>query len=409
MSERPRVLHLAPGGDLQGGAQRQLAYLAEGLARSRYEPLVLLPRDGDLRDALDRAGVQTQVVPYPLFSRGELLRLRHRLWTERRRAHVRVIDVARAYAPQLVHGDYAVAPYLNAIAAALGVPAVVHVRGSLARRRIRRLGLTRAGALIVIGDAYRGELVRHGVAPERVAVIADATDLERFRPRCDDAHRGSGDEGEVRFGIVGRIAPFKRQLDFLRAADELLRSGRRARFRLIGAPNPNRPLYVRRVRAFAARRLADRVTFTGPRRDMERVMPSLDVLVTLSGGSVMLEAMACAVPVITASARDPATLTIVRDGEAGRVVRAGDWSALVRVMAELCDDAEQRRRLGAAGRRRAEALFGRARLVEETVRLYDSLLGTGQVLRGAPESGNGSARPTSTSTPHTASASPPAR
>src|SRR5690606_9246893 len=120
MSERRRVLHLAPGGDLQGGAQRQLAYLAEGLARSRYEPLVLLPRDGDLRDALDRAGVQTQVVPYPLFSRGELLRLRHRLWTERRRAHARVIDVARAYAPQLVHGDYAVAPYLNAIAAALG-------------------------------------------------------------------------------------------------------------------------------------------------------------------------------------------------------------------------------------------------------------------------------------------------
>jgi hypothetical protein len=42
-------------------------------------------------------------------------------------------------------------------------------------------------------------------------------------------------------------------------------------------------------------------------------------------------------------------------------------------MLALCDDAEQRRRLGANGRRRAEALFGRQRLIEETVRFYDGL------------------------------------
>jgi len=381
MSERVRVLYLTPSGDVQGGAQTQYALLIDGLRGSRYEPLVLTTGRGDLGDALARAGVRTWAMPYPIWSRGEALRSWHKLWLARRRARDRLSELARAQAPRLVHGDFSVAPYLTAIASSLGIPSVVHVRGRLERRRVRRLGLRRAAALVAIGEPYRDELLACGIPAERVAVIGDATDLERFRPHDDDVLReedSSLARVDVRFGIVGRIEPFKRQLDFLRAAEAVARGGRRARFFVIGAPNPNRPCYVRRVRAFPAAHGIDRlVTFTGYRRDMERVMASLDVLVTLSGGSVMLEAMACGIPVVTASARDPGSLRIVRDGESGRVVPADDPRALVRVLLELCDDAEQRCRLGAQGRRRAEALFGRERLVEETVGLYDALLRRG--------------------------------
>jgi len=384
LSDRPRVLYLAPSGDLQGGAQMQYRYLLDGLGGSRYQPLALVPTGGELEETLARAGVRTWVTPYPIWSRGEALRWRHRLWLERRSARDRLIAFARSAAPRLVHGDFAVAPYLDAISAALGIPAVVHVRGSLGRRAVRRLGLTRAAALVAIGHAYRDQLVEHGLPAERIAVIADATDLARFRPRPGAVLRQEDPSiapDEVLIGIVGRIEPFKRQLDFLAAAERVLRAGRRARLFVIGAPNPHRPYYVHRVRVFpAVHGISRRVAFTGPRRDMERVMASLDVLVTLSGGSVMLEAMACGVPVVTASARDPGSLRIVRDGESGRVVPADDPHALARVLVELCDDAEQRRRLGAQGRRRAEALFGRERLVDETVRLYDALLGTAAVV-----------------------------
>jgi glycosyltransferase involved in cell wall biosynthesis len=246
------------------------------------------------------------------------------------------------------------------------------------RRQIRDLGLRHAAGLIAIGGGYRDDLVAERVPAERIAVIADATDLRRFVPRSCDARRRDaccGASRDVVFGIVGRIEPFKRQLDFLRAGERVLQSGRRGRFLIVGAPNPNRPLYARRVQAFpAARRIGHAVAVTGWRHDVAEVIASLDVLVTLSGGSVMLEGMACGVPVITASHRDPASLRIVRDGECGRVVPANDRDALVRVMLELCDDPAQRRRLGASGRRRAEALFGCDRLVAETVRFYDALL-----------------------------------
>lgn len=392
MRDRTRVLYLASSGELQGGAQIQYRYLVEGLTGSRYEPIVLIPREGELDGTLARAGIRTAVTPYPIWSRGEALRWRHRLWLERRRAHGRLIALARNHAPQLVHGDFAVAPYLTAISATLDIPAVVHVRGPLTRRRVRRLGLTRAAALIAIGNAYRDGLLAHQIPAERIAVIGDATDLDRFCPRPGAILRQEDPSitaGEVLIGIVGRIEPFKRQLEFLRAAEEVLRAGRRARFFVIGAPNPTRRCYVRRVRAFpAAHGIDRRVTFTGPRRDMDRVMASLDVLVTLSGGSVMLEAMACGVPVVTASARSPDALRIVRDGESGRVVPADDPHALARAIVELCDDAEQRRRLGLQGRLRAEALFGRDRLVDETVRVYDALLAASEKRRSGPGGGD---------------------
>jgi glycosyltransferase involved in cell wall biosynthesis len=352
--------------------------LIDGLIGSRYEPMVVTPALGALSCALARSAVQTFVSEYPIWSRSDVLRWRHRLWAERRRARDRLIAVARACAPRLVHGDFAVAPYLAAISDSLGIPSVVHVRGPLTRRHIRSLRLGRASGLIAIGSRYRDDLVANGVPAERIAVIGDATDLGRFVPRRGHGRRRAAwptAADDVVFGIVGRIEPFKRQLDFLRAAERVLRHRRRVHFLVIGAPNPNRPLYARRVQTFpAARGIEHAVTATGWRDDIHQVMASLDVLVTLSGGSVMLEAMACGVPVITASARSAASLRIIRDGESGRVVGANDPDALVRIMLELCDDEDQRRRLGTNGRRRAEALFGCRRLTDDTVRFYDALL-----------------------------------
>src|SRR5690606_658332 len=114
MSDRLRVLYLASSGTLQGGAQVQYAHLIDGLRRSRYEPLVLTPSGGDLGDALARGGVRTWVVPYPIWSRGEALRWGPKLWLERQRARGRLVAFARTHAPELVHGDFAVAPYLEA-------------------------------------------------------------------------------------------------------------------------------------------------------------------------------------------------------------------------------------------------------------------------------------------------------
>ncbi|MGE0518828.1 MAG: glycosyltransferase family 4 protein [Candidatus Binatia bacterium] len=363
-------------GERVGGAEVQYEYLTQDLDRSKFEPIVVTPAPGEMTDALTHRGITTAVIPYAAW-RWKALRAPYSAWFTHRRARQALIACARYHRASLVHGDFDLGPYLVAVAEALGIASVMHVRRSVKRPWLRRYRLRRASALIAIGKRHRDELASFGVPAERITLIADATDVVRFDPlragrlRRDHPCRSR----EVFFGMVGRIEPFKHQLEFLRAAERVLATGRCAAFFVIGAPSSEAPGYARRAVAFPpAHGIEAAVEFTGPRTDIEHVIASLDVLVTLSGGSVMLEAMACGVPVISATDADPGELEIVRDGEAGLVVRRDDAGALVRAMLRLCDDAALRRALGARGRHRVESRFDRSRLARETAELYESLL-----------------------------------
>jgi len=69
----------------------------------------------------------------------------------------------------------------------------------------------------------------------------------------------------------------------------------------------------------------------------------------------VLEAMATGRPVITTDA--PGCRETVVDGESGFLVPVADVSALADAMARTLDDADLRRRMGSAARRRAETIF----------------------------------------------------
>ena len=72
-------------------------------------------------------------------------------------------------------------------------------------------------------------------------------------------------------------------------------------------------------------------------------------------GIVILEAMACGLPVVSTDCGGPAT-AIVPD-ETGLLTPVGDAEALAGAMCALLEDPAQRTRMGAAGRRRVEERF----------------------------------------------------
>ncbi len=64
----------------------------------------------------------------------------------------------------------------------------------------------------------------------------------------------------------------------------------------------------------------------------------------------------------------------VADGETGLLVPPNDPEALAGALGRLLADPELRRRLGAAGRRRAEALYDVPHFRREHLALYERLL-----------------------------------
>ena len=121
-------------------------------------------------------------------------------------------------------------------------------------------------------------------------------DLLAFQPASEPVHAA-----EYVVGIVGRIEPFKRQKAFVEIAIKVVAKNKKVRFHIIGSAlgTPEHRTYEREVRQLIAKYgLQERVHFTGHRTDMPKAMQELDLLVTLSAGSVIAEAMAAGKPVV---------------------------------------------------------------------------------------------------------------
>jgi glycosyltransferase involved in cell wall biosynthesis len=86
-------------------------------------------------------------------------------------------------------------------------------------------------------------------------------------------------------------------------------------------------------------------------------------------GIVQVEAMACELPVINTQL-DSGVPFVSRHGESGLTVPPADPHSLASAVRTLLEDAETRRRMGQAGRRRAEQEFSKEALVSRILQHY---------------------------------------
>jgi glycosyltransferase involved in cell wall biosynthesis len=121
--------------------------------------------------------------------------------------------------------------------------------------------------------------------------------------------------------------------------------------------------------------IANRVSFLGWRDDLSAVMtgwdifamPSLDEGLPIAG----LEAMAAGLPVVASAVGGLRELVV--DGETGWLVPAAEAPELARRLRELIRDKQIREAMGRAGRQRVLREFSVARMVDQTVAVYDGL------------------------------------
>ena len=123
--------------------------------------------------------------------------------------------------------------------------------------------------------------------------------------------------------------------------------------------------------------LEDRVIYLGFRQDIADLMAASDIIVHASTlpeplGLTPMEAQASGKPVVAVGAGG--VLETVVDGETGLLVPARDSGAMADALLDLLRHPDHRRRMGVAGRTRAETLFNlnvNARRVQD---VYRSLL-----------------------------------
>jgi glycosyltransferase involved in cell wall biosynthesis len=304
----------------------------------------------------------------------------------------RLVKLMIRLRPHVVHTHQSKAGALGRLAARIArAPAIVHTHhglvfenyfGPLKSRVVvatERALARMSSKIIAISPAQRYDLVRRfGVAPaSKVELIPLGLDLEPFLKtsgRGLEFRREFGiAESAPVVGIVGRMAPVKNHVLFVRAAALVAARVPEARFVIVGRGE------TEDLARSEGRRLGieSSVVFAGWRRDLERVYPAFDVgmLTSLSEGTPvsLIETLASGRPVVGTAVGGVAD--VVRDGVDGLLVGSGDAEGLAAAAVGLLSDPERAREMGAEGRPRVGRDYGLDRLIADVERLYSGLVG----------------------------------
>ncbi|MGC8827809.1 MAG: glycosyltransferase [Anaerolineae bacterium] len=191
----------------------------------------------------------------------------------------------------------------------------------------------------------------------------------------------------VRRRFPGPLLLFVGRLRYYKGVEHLIQAAAgipEARLLIVGDGPMRRPW----EELATALGVADRVHFLGevPDADLPALYHACDVFVLPASqrseafGTVLLEAMACGKPVITTEL-GTGTSWVNRHGETGLVVPPADPDALAEAVRALLANADLRRRMGEAARRRVEEEFALERMAAGVERIYAEVLG------GRPASG----------------------
>jgi len=242
------------------------------------------------------------------------------------------------------------------------------------RAMVKRLAIRSVDVAVTMSRANADLLVhRQGYRTSRVRVVENGV-RSTFGAGIDAAAeraRLGWEADSAALVFVGNLIPYKGLQLALRALSMV--HGKPWRLVVVG-DGPDEA----GARVLATRLgLADRVRFLGRRApdDVERIVAACDALVLPSSVEgmpyVILEAMACAKPVV--STRAYGIPEAVVDGESGLLVAPGNVDELAGALQAVIGDGALRVRLGRAGRARFEQRFTLDRHLAAMSSLYREL------------------------------------
>lgn len=262
----------------------------------------------------------------------------------------------------VLHTHNATAHY-HAVLAALGLPlrCVVNTRhgmcvgGPSSRKEwLYRRSLLRTDYVVGVCKAASEQFAGYGVEPRGgLLAIPNGIRLERAVVATPEARAALAEElgwpEESRIvGTVGRLHPVKDQALLLQALASLRNTVPQAVLAIIGDGQMRQALEGEAARLG----LGDAVRFLGDRSDVPRLLAGMDAFALSSrseGYSIaLLEACASGLPIVATDVGG--NREIVHDGRNGRLVAAGDSSALALALGDVLGDRDVAGRMGATGR-----------------------------------------------------------
>ena len=368
-TDKVKVLYIHNIPQISGG-ERSLLNLWENLDRGQFEPLLMVPQEGELSRAAQQMGVSVVFLEIPQLHPKNivlLLQTASHLLHFLRSNHIHIIH---SYAPR------------NNILSALvakcaGASVIWHERNLIyGDEKDRSKQFFVLPVRIICNSkatAQRFEQIKDHSS--KVRVVLNGVNLEKFKPLQDAQLKTKlGLDGMKVAGMVSNLNQRKGLASLIEAMPLVVAKVSSAKFLIVGGEFPDEGGQRLKELQGLAENLGvqKHIVFTGFQDDVRPFLNILDVLVHVTikeaCSRAIIEAMACGKPVIAIN--DGGNPELVDDGKTGILVRPNDREALATAIIVLLSDEGKRAAMGQEGRRRAEQLFDVKRNAKETQAIY---------------------------------------
>jgi len=295
----------------------------------------------------------------------------------------RIADYARETQADILHAHTPrTAMIASLVAKRCNLPWIYHVHSPTARDSTRALvnrvnawveaySLRNSDHIITVSKSLRHEMLSRGYSRHKITAVANGV---AEQPPIDPIVRIG--QKEWKLGMVALVRPRKGIEVLLEALSNLNRERNRITLEVIGGFETQE--YENAIRGLVQKlNLAETVHFRGFTKDVPAVMRTLDAMVlpSLFGEGmpmVVLEAMACGVPVIATQVEG--TPEVIRHGQEGLLARPRDAVSLSQAIQAFVSDRLAWTKMSYQAVQRHRQGYSDIKMAERTARVYRKLL-----------------------------------
>ena len=232
-----------------------------------------------------------------------------------------------------------------------------------------------AKKVVTVSDVIAVKLRKCGVSSQKIIVIDNGIDLQRFssqrRNNLLKEYLGIEKESKV-IGTIARLTKEKGHIYLIEAAKNIVSVFPSTKFLIVG-DGSERDRLEKRVMQLG---LKDKVIFTGQRKDIIDILSILDIFVlpSITEGLpiALLEASALRLPVVATSVG--AVPKVIIDRETGLLIEPGRPEQLIRAISQLLSNQERARQFGNQAYRKVEKEFSAKSMADRYFNLYTEIL-----------------------------------
>lgn len=328
-----------------GGGEHSFLDLLSRLPHP-WDILAIVPGKGELKTRLERKGIKTQVIPLPSMKPWYAFSILASL--------IAYFNLCRRYHPSLIYANGPRATFYGGIAGKiLDLPVIWHCRIADSDPYLDPV-LTRLSKTIIANSHATGRRFKK-TSQTKVKVIHNGIDLKSLRDGPTSRPQLIEDTWKVIL-VVARISRWKRHDLALEAFEKVAAEDPTAHLVCVGSRDLLEPEWWDHLQEMTHQsKFSSRIHWVGQVKDVRPWYKAASVLLLSSEnepfGRVLVEAMACGVPVV--AHRSGGVPEIVRNGQDGFLIPPGDVNELAKAIEKILNDHKMTVQLSASAIERA--------------------------------------------------------